>query len=120
MPLFTLSEPQAWAIGCAFVLMAMDIVTGLVAALINSEFSSSKMREGLGHKAMLACVIVLACVLEMAGAHIAGLGFSGVTIVAVCVYICAMEVGSIMENICSAYPELKGTALFNIFNSKED
>lgn len=120
MPLFILSEPQAWSIGVAFLLMALDIVTGLSAALINGEFSSSKMREGLGHKAMLACVIVLACVLEVAGSHIAGLGFSGVTIVSVCVYICAMEVGSIMENICSAYPELKNTSLFNVFNNKEE
>lgn len=111
-----LTDPQAWAIGAALALMAMDIVTGFASAVIKNEVSSSKMRAGLGHKALLVCLIALALMLEVAGSHITGLGFSGVTTVGVCVYIVIMEVASCCENICGAYPELADSPLMRIFD----
>lgn len=78
------------------------------------------MREGIGHKALILCVIAVAIMLEAASEHVVGLGFGGVTVVAVCAYMVVMEVASIMENVCSAYPELRDTPLMRVFDHKED
>lgn len=116
IPFIQLTEPQTWAIGAAMAFMVMDVVTGFASAVIKNDVSSAKMRAGLGHKALLVCLIALALMLEVAGAHITGLGFSGVTTVGVCVYIVIMEVASCCENICDAYPELADSPLMRIFD----
>lgn len=118
--IYVLSDAQIWSIGGAVSFMGMDILTGFIGSCVTHTFSSSKMREGLGHKALCLCIIALAIMVEAASSHIVGLGFSGVTVVAVCIYIIVMEVGSIMENICSAYPELRDTPLARMFENKED
>ena len=49
-----LTEAQSWAIGAAVAFMCMDMLTGFIGAVINKCVSSSKMREGIGHKALLS------------------------------------------------------------------
>ncbi len=115
----TLSEAQVWAVGVACVMMVLDVLVGFVGSIMTGTFDSSKMRVGLGHKMLLLCIIFMAFVIETAGSHIAGLEFSGVTVVVVCVYIIVMEVGSVMENIAIAYPEIKDTPLFRVFANVE-
>lgn len=118
-----LTEPQIWAISLACALMLMDIVTGFIGAVINGTVSSSKMRKGLGHKTLLLCVILLSIIIEAGTQHVVGLGMGGVTVTVVCAYIAVMEVASCMENVCSAYPELRDTPLMRIFehnNGGED
>ncbi|MDY4648706.1 MAG: phage holin family protein [Collinsella sp.] len=110
-----LTEPQVWAISLACALMLMDIITGFIGAVINGCVSSAKMREGLGHKALLLCVILLSIIIESGTQHVVGLGLGGVTVTVVCGYIALMEVASCMENVCSAYPELRDTPLMRIF-----
>lgn len=117
--LIQFSDAQAWAIGLACVLMLMDFVTGFVGAVVRGDVSSSKMREGLGHKALLLCVIVLAVIVEAGAQHVAGLGFGGVTVTVVCAYIAVMEVASCLENVCAAYPELRDTPLMRVFKHDE-
>ena len=99
--------------------MLMDFVTGFVGAVVRGDVSSSKMREGLGHKALLLCVIVLAVIVEAGAQHVAGLGFGGVTVTVVCAYIAVMEVASCLENVCAAYPELRDTPLMRVFKHDE-
>lgn len=116
----SLTDPQVWAIGLACVLMLMDIVTGFIGAIIKGNVSSAKMREGLGHKALLLCVILLSIIIEAGKQHVVGLGMDGVTVTVVCAYIAVMEVASCMENVCSAYPELRDTPLMRIFKHDVD
>lgn len=115
-----ITEVNEWSIGLAVGFMLMDILTGFIGSIITHTFSSSKMREGLGHKVLLLCIIAMAVMLEIGGEHIEGLGFTAVTVPVVCVYIIVMEVGSVLENACSAYPELKDTPLFLLFKNKEN
>lgn len=115
-----LTEPQVWAIAIACAFMVMDILTGFIGAVINGNVSSAKMRVGLGHKTLLCCLIAVAVMIELAGTHIAGLGFSGVSVTVVCAYIIIMEVASILENVCAAYPELRDTPLMRIFDHDVD
>ena len=117
--LVQLTEPQIWAISLACALMLMDIVTGFIGAVINGTVSSAKMREGLGHKALLR-VILLSIIIEAGTQHVVGLGLGGVTVTVVCAYIAVMEVASCMENVCSAYPELRDTPLMRIFKHDAD
>lgn len=113
-------EANTWSIGLAVSFMLMDVLTGFIGSIITHTFSSSKMREGLGHKALLLCIIAMAVMLEIGGEHIEGLGFTAVTVPVVCVYIVVMEVGSVLENVCTAYPELRDTQLFMLFKNKEN
>lgn len=113
--IFTFTEQQVWAIAGAFILMLFDMVSGIIQAVMNREFRSSTMRTGLGHKAVLALIILLAICIEILSSHVAGLGFGGVTIYVVCVAIIIMEVASIMENLCKAYPELADLPVMKIF-----
>lgn len=118
--LVQLTEPQVWAISLACALMLMDIVTGFIGAVIKGTVSSAKMREGLGHKALLLCVILLSIIVEVGAQHVVGLGLGGVTVTVVCAYIAVMEVASCMETVCSAYPELRDTPLMRIFKHDAD
>lgn len=116
-----LSEPQAWSLAIGGSVMIIDVVSGLVKAFANKCYDSAKMRVGLVHKFTELVIVALAFVLELACEHIAGLPFSGVTVVLTCTYIIIMEVGSIMENLISAYPELADTPLAKLFaEHKED
>lgn len=113
--IYTFTEQQVWAIAGAFILMLFDMVSGIIQSVMNREFRSSTMRTGLSHKAVLALIILLAICIEILSAHVAGLGFGGVTIYVVCVAIIIMEVASIMENLCKAYPELADLPVMKIF-----
>ena len=117
--MLTIGEPQLWAIGLACVMMLMDFVTGFIGAVVRGTVSSSKMREGLGHKALLLCVIAMSVILEVGAQHVAGLGLGGVTVTVVSAYIIVMEVASCLENVCAAYPELRDTPLMRVFKHDE-
>lgn len=110
-----LAEPEVWALGTAFLTMLIDVVVGFAQSLITGSFSSSVMRVGLGHKFITICIMALSVILEAACSHVAGLPFSGVTTVVVSGYVIVMEVGSILENAAKAYPELRDTPLYKIF-----
>ena len=110
-----LAEPEVWALGTAFATMLIDVVVGFSQSLITGSFSSSVMRVGLGHKFITICIMALSVILEAACSHVAGLPFSGVTTVVVSGYVIVMEVGSILENAAKAYPELRDTPLYKIF-----
>ena len=106
-----LTEPQLWAAGTAFVFMLLDCVSGFLQALVNNDVQSSKMREGVIHKASMALVIVAVIALEVASAHVAGLSIDGLGTVPVCCVIVLMELVSIWENTCKANPDLRDSPL---------
>ena len=119
-PFISVTEAELWAVVCALVLMAFDVLSGLVSALVRHDFQSAKMREGLGHKATLMLVIALAFLLQGFSGHVADLGFTVPLIVPVCVYVSVMEVSSVLENVSLANPELAGTGLFDIFRKGDE
>lgn len=119
-PLITFTEAECWAIIAVAVFILLDIVTGVVGAIVRKDFQSSKMREGLGHKAMLVLVVLLAVLVQGFTSHVAELGFNIPLIVPVCVYIVIMEVASVLETVSVTYPELAGSALFRLFNRGDE
>lgn len=115
-----LAEPEVWSMGAALAMMTLDVVSGFGAALIRGEVSSTKMREGLGHKAILVLMVAVAIVLQAATLHIGDMGWSFPLIVPCCVYIIVMELSSILENASSSYPALAGTPLMRLFERVGD
>lgn len=103
----------------ALLLMGMDILLGLAGAVKDHDVQSSKMREGLWHKAGSIGLIALAYILEVAIDHVdLGIVFPGVIVV--CAYIILMEVGSCLENLVVLNPELKNNPIMRVFATKED
>ena len=114
------TEPELWAVMAALIMMVMDIITGFAGAVVTGTISSTKMREGIGHKAMLVLLVVLAVLVQTFSLHIGDMGWSIPLIVPVCVYIVVMEVASVVENCVSAYPDLKDTPLVRLFDRTVD
>lgn len=115
-PVIFLTDAQSWGIALACVMMVADVVVGFIVAVINGELSSSKMREGLLHKALMLVLIFACLAIEIGISHTAALPYDVPTCEVVCGYIVIMELMSVLENIAKGYPELKDSALFKLFN----
>ena len=116
MPPAMLTEAQSWGIALACVMMAADMIAGFIAAAINKELSSSKMRKGLLHKALMLILIFACLAIEISISHTVALPYDVPTCEVVCGYIVIMELISVLENVAKGYPELKDSMLFKLFN----
>ncbi len=87
------------------VMILLDVVVGFAGAVRRKDVQSSKLRDGLWHKAGFVGLIALAYVIQYA-AQYAELGFEVPTVVAVCVYVTVTEAVSVFENLCVLNPNL--------------
>lgn len=92
-----------WQIATPLIFMLADIITGYIQAVINHDVQSKIMRQGLLHKVLLILIIILSFVINFA------FGMNTISI-GVCLYICVMEVTSILENLKKAGLDLKFTS----------
>ena len=100
-------------ITAAFILL--DFVTGLIKAFATKSYNSSIMREGLFHKTGSIMVIVFGCLVDYAQTFI-DLGVTIPVASSVCIYICLMEIGSIIENLCTINPRIIPIKLQSYFH----
>ncbi|MCC8076405.1 MAG: phage holin family protein [Clostridiales bacterium] len=108
---------MTYLITCAFI--ALDFVTGLIQAVATGTFSSSIMRQGLFHKLALLMCIALGILIDYAQGFV-DLGVTVPVAGAICGYICVMETGSSIENICKINPDLMPDKLTGIFGVTKD
>lgn len=87
----------------AFILL--DMITGLIKAFKEKNYTSTVMREGLFHKAGSILVIVFGCLVDYAQTYVE-LGVTVPVAASVCAYIILMEIGSIIENVCVINPNI--------------
>lgn len=87
------------------IFIAFDIVTGIMEALYKGEINSTKLRQGLYHKLSEIICVIGAYLLELGTKYI-DLGINLHLLNVVCVYICTMELVSILENLCEINPSL--------------
>lgn len=113
-------------IGIVFLLALIDYITGVVNAIMHSELSSKRMRQGLGHKFAYLAIICVALIIEYGSDYI-NLGIGLPVFIPVCTGICLIEITSIMENCTKINPELSESNILNILevdkkksDSKED
>nr|DAZ10844.1 MAG TPA: holin [Caudoviricetes sp.] len=100
----------AWQVITPLVFSGLDILTGYIQAVINKNVDSKIMREGLLHKCLLIVAIVIGYIVEYA------FNLSAVSSV-ITVYICVMELMSILENIKKAGIDLK---ILDFLKNKEE
>ena len=95
--------------------IVFDVVTGLIKAGYNGKYNSVIMRQGGFHKSMEVMAMAVAYFVEYAVAYI-NIGVDVPAVPAVTVYICIMELISILENICAVNPQM--CALFKPYLDK--
>ena len=116
IPPVPLSEAQTWSILLACVMMCADVVVGFIQAAINTQLSSTKMRQGLLHKVLILILIFVCLAIEVGIGHTVKLPYDIPTCEVVCGYVIVMELVSILENIARGYPEFADSQLFKLFN----
>ena len=100
-----------WQVITPLIFSGLDILTGYIQAVINKNVDSKIMREGLLHKCLLIVAIIVGYVVEFA------FGIKAVAQV-ITIYICLMEIMSILENLQKAGLDLG--RLGDILKKKED
>lgn len=88
---------------CVFILF--DVLTGVLKALYNKGINSTALRKGLFHKLSEILTVGGSGLLEYGATYI-NLGVDLPLVEATSVYICVMELISILENLASVNTHL--------------
>lgn len=99
--------------------IALDMITGVVKAFKEKNYTSSIMRQGLFHKTGSILCVVFGVLVDYAQSFL-DLGISIPVCLSICSYICLMEVGSIIENVCTINPEIMPDKLKEYFSKLSD
>lgn len=114
----TLSHTAMGFIGFSFTCMAVDWLTGVIAAIHAQTVTSHTMKKGLLHKSVYLLILVLAAVADMLGiSGSIGLPFDLSIVCATA--IIAIECSSILENACAVEPKLADSPIGAIFSKVE-
>ena len=109
-----MTEILFYEILAIFVFAITDYITGIVGAVMRGNLSSTKMREGLGHKFAYLCVFFIAWFIDFETEHI-DIGFHSALTQVVTAGIVLIELSSIIENIDKINPELTQAEFMKIF-----
>lgn len=113
--LVSFTDVEVWSLFGAAVMMAFDVLSGIVCAVVRHDFSSSKMRGGIGHKSVMILVIVLAVIVQNLVTHVPDLGIDVPLVAPVCAYMILMEVASVLETVRDTYPDIADASIFKLF-----
>ena len=105
------------AVMAVLLLTVLDVIFGLVNAIASKSFSSAKMRAGIAHKSASMGFLLVGIVVD--GTIIGGLdlGFSAPVLTTICVYLCLMEVASLLESFALLNPHLSNSPLFRLLEA---
>lgn len=109
-----MTETLFYEILAVLVFVITDYITGIIGAIMHGNLSSTKMREGLGHKFAYLCVFFVAWFIDFEMKHI-DIGFHSALTPIVTVGIVLIELSSIIENIGKINPELIQAEFMKIF-----
>lgn len=87
------------------IFIIFDVLTGLFAAMQKGDVNSTTLRKGLFHKMGECLTVGGAWLLEQLTGYL-DLSFEIPLLKTVCIYICIMELVSILENIATISPGL--------------
>lgn len=93
----------------------LDMITGLIKAFKEKSYTSSVMREGLFHKCGSIICVIFGMLVDYSQSYI-DLGVTIPIAVPICSYIMLMEVGSIIENVCTINPHILPNKLKQYFS----
>lgn len=104
------------------IFILFDMITGLVKAFKQKNYTSTVMREGLFHKFGSVICVGLGVLVDYAQTFV-DLGVTLPIASSLCAYIILMEIGSIIENICLINPQImpdKLKAYFHKLSGKDE
>lgn len=102
-------------------LVVIDYITGVIGHTLREGFNSSKMREGLLHKATYGIALVVCVILEqIAQWYDLPLVYMGLLYSLAYVWIALTELGSILENLVLINPDLAEKSFMRIFARREE
>lgn len=94
---------ETYIIVAGFILS--DILTGILQALHSGTLNSTKLREGLFHKLSEILALAFSMGVEYACNYM-NFGIEVPIFSTVSIYICLMELVSVLENLCKINPAL--------------
>lgn len=104
-------------ITAVFIFILLDIIFGFSNALWHKRYSSEIMRQGIGHKCAELGFILVGLVVDATIVGGFDLGFQAPVLVTICVYICLMEIGSLLETFADMNPKLADSPLFRLLET---
>ncbi len=107
------------AIAGALLLILLDVVFGLASSLVHKCYSSTKMREGMGHKCGEMGFMLVGVVVDgmICGGFDIGVG---PVLIAMCTGIIIVEIGSLMEILSQLWPEVRRLKPFKLLESVKE
>lgn len=107
---------QAALVGL-LALMVLDFVFGIFNACSKGEYSSAKMREGMGHKCTELGYVLVGIIAD--GLVFSGLdiGITGPILGFIVAYLCIMEIGSLLEIFQKINPDLADSPVFRLLET---
>ncbi len=109
--------PAQVAIVALLFLILLDWVFGIGNACAHNEFSSEKMREGIGHKCSELGFIIVGIIVDAMVSAGLDLGFNGPILTTIAIYLSVMEIGSLLETFADINPELGNSPVFKLLES---
>ena len=109
--------PAQVAIVALLILILLDWVFGIGNACMRHEFSSEKMRQGIGHKCSELGFVLVGIVTDAMITSGLDIGFDGPVLTTISVYLCVMEIGSLMEIFAKINPQLADSPVFRLLSS---
>lgn len=106
--------PAQVAIVALLILILLDWVFGIGNAIMHQEFSSEKMRQGIGHKMSELGFVAVAIVMDAMISAGLDIGFEAPILTTTTVYLCIMEIGSLMEIFAKINPQLAESPVFRL------
>ena len=109
--------PAQVAIAVLLILILLDWIFGIGNACMKHEFSSEKMREGIGHKCTELGFVLLGILVDALISVGFDLGFQGPILTTITLYLCIMEIGSLLETFAKINPELASSPVFKLLKT---
>lgn len=109
--------PAQVAIIALGILILCDWIFGIGNALMKHEFSSEKMRQGIGHKCSELGFILVGIIADAMVSAGLNIGFTGPILTTIAVYLCIMEIGSLLETFSKINPQLAESPVFKLLSS---
>ena len=106
--------PAQVAIIALLLLILLDWVFGIGNACMKHEFSSEKMRQGIGHKCSELGFVMLGIGMDAMITSGLDIGFDAPILTTIAVYLCVMEIGSLLEIFAKINPQLAESPVFKL------
>lgn len=118
MILHPLSQTSVALCIATVLVCIIDYITGIIKAIHQHNVTSHTMKNGLLHKLVYLCIMVIAACFDALGVtDVIGLPLDTTALCTSAIIL--IECSSIMENACEVNPELKDSPIGAIFNNTQ-